>query len=211
MRKNQKGITLIALVITIIVLLILAGVTISRVVKKDGVINKASQSAQSTAIARAREEIERAVNDAMADSMIDSDGVFLAERIDEQLDLLARRGSDIDGITYEYRRNNQEDSGDAIQRRAGNVIFEKQEDMELAVLAAKKEPAEELTKAKATTIGKPVINTFIVYYKGTDVLHGVLNMGNGDFDFEDPNKPVQLDPIKEEEAAKEEDVEEYCK
>ena len=39
--KNQKGITLIALVITIIVLLILAGVTISLTVGKNGALSRA--------------------------------------------------------------------------------------------------------------------------------------------------------------------------
>lgn len=46
--KNQKGITLIALVITIIVLLILAGVTISMVVGDSGVLSKADTSKTKT-------------------------------------------------------------------------------------------------------------------------------------------------------------------
>lgn len=43
--KNQKGITLVALVITIVVLLILAGVTISMVMGDNGVL-KNSQKAK---------------------------------------------------------------------------------------------------------------------------------------------------------------------
>ena len=39
--KNQKGITLIALVITIIVLLILAGVSISMISGDDGIATQA--------------------------------------------------------------------------------------------------------------------------------------------------------------------------
>ena len=42
--KTQKGITLIALVITIIVLLILAGVTINMVLGDDGIIQNAQQA-----------------------------------------------------------------------------------------------------------------------------------------------------------------------
>jgi len=38
--KNEKGITLIALVITIIVLLILAGVTIAMLTKENGILRK---------------------------------------------------------------------------------------------------------------------------------------------------------------------------
>ena len=42
--KQQKGITLIALVITIIVLLILAGITINLTIGQDGIITKAQQA-----------------------------------------------------------------------------------------------------------------------------------------------------------------------
>lgn len=45
MLKEQKGITLVALVVTIIVLLILAGVTITLVLGQNGIIGKA-QNAQ---------------------------------------------------------------------------------------------------------------------------------------------------------------------
>jgi len=44
MLKGQKGITLVALVITIIVLLILAGVTISLTLGDNGLLNRAEQA-----------------------------------------------------------------------------------------------------------------------------------------------------------------------
>ena len=43
-KKEEKGITLVALVVTIIVLLILAGVTLNIVLDNDGIINKAQQA-----------------------------------------------------------------------------------------------------------------------------------------------------------------------
>lgn len=46
MLKGQKGITLVALVITIIVLLILAGITISLVIGDNGLLNKATGAGQ---------------------------------------------------------------------------------------------------------------------------------------------------------------------
>ena len=42
--KNERGITLIALVVTIVVLLILAGITINTVVDRNGVLGKAQQT-----------------------------------------------------------------------------------------------------------------------------------------------------------------------
>ena len=44
-RKEEKGITLVALVVTIIVLIILAGVTLNIILDNDGIINKAKQAA----------------------------------------------------------------------------------------------------------------------------------------------------------------------
>ena len=43
-RKNERGITLIALVVTIIVLIILATVSINMVAGENGLIKKAQQS-----------------------------------------------------------------------------------------------------------------------------------------------------------------------
>ena len=42
--KQERGITLIALVVTIVVLLILAGVSISLVINNNGVISKAKEA-----------------------------------------------------------------------------------------------------------------------------------------------------------------------
>ncbi|MBO5478369.1 MAG: hypothetical protein J6A04_01415 [Clostridia bacterium] len=44
MLKGQKGITLVALVITIIVLLILAGITISLTLGQDGILKRAQEA-----------------------------------------------------------------------------------------------------------------------------------------------------------------------
>ena len=47
-KNTNKGITLIALVITIIVLLILAGVSISMLTGENGVLTKATESKEET-------------------------------------------------------------------------------------------------------------------------------------------------------------------
>ena len=48
MLKNEKGITLIALVVTIVVLLILAAITITLAVNNNGVYNRALEAQQAT-------------------------------------------------------------------------------------------------------------------------------------------------------------------
>ena len=54
MKKNQNGITLIALVVTIIVILILAGITI-QVVLQGGIFDQANKASESYKIADLRE------------------------------------------------------------------------------------------------------------------------------------------------------------
>ena len=57
-RKKNKGITLIALVITIIVLLILAGVSIATLTGDNGLLSKAQEAKEKTEEARRKEEQE---------------------------------------------------------------------------------------------------------------------------------------------------------
>ena len=56
--KNEKGITLIALIITIIVLLILAGVSISMVVGENGILNRATDAKTKTDLAKEHENVQ---------------------------------------------------------------------------------------------------------------------------------------------------------
>ena len=60
--KSNKGITLIALVITIIVLLILAGVSIAMLTGENGILTQANNSKYSTARSEAVEKINLALN-----------------------------------------------------------------------------------------------------------------------------------------------------
>ena len=65
--RKENGITLIALVITIIVLLILAGVTIAMLTGENGLLSRASSTGPESAIAAAKEEVMLIWNDEMAD------------------------------------------------------------------------------------------------------------------------------------------------
>ena len=58
--KNQKGITLLVLVITIVVLLILAGVTIATLTGENGILTRAQEAKEKTEEAAKREEAELA-------------------------------------------------------------------------------------------------------------------------------------------------------
>ena len=81
--KEMKGITLVALVVTIVVLLILAGVSINTVLGDDGIIKKAKDAAEATKRASAEEEMNRLVLEyqlAKNDETLES---FLQEKVTE--------------------------------------------------------------------------------------------------------------------------------
>ena len=75
--KNEKAITLIALVITIIVLIILAGVSINLVLGNDGIITKAREARENTVVGQEKEQVELAYVSAavkkLGDSVTDTD------------------------------------------------------------------------------------------------------------------------------------------
>ena len=56
--KNNKGITLVALVVTIIVLIILAGISINLILGDNGIITIAKKAKENTELAKVEEETE---------------------------------------------------------------------------------------------------------------------------------------------------------
>lgn len=67
--RNNKGITLIALVITIIVLLILAGVSIAMLTGDNGILTQAGNAKTDTAKAEAEEAVKLTLNEIIANDM----------------------------------------------------------------------------------------------------------------------------------------------
>ena len=67
-KKLNKGITLIALVITIIVLLILAGVSIAMLTGENGILSQAQKAGEQTDIGQEKEAIALAYNGARAEN-----------------------------------------------------------------------------------------------------------------------------------------------
>jgi Tfp pilus assembly protein PilE len=65
--KNNKGITLIALVVTIIVLLILAGVSIAMLTGQNGILNRASQSATQSAVGNTKDLVAMKVAESITE------------------------------------------------------------------------------------------------------------------------------------------------
>ena len=94
--RKQKGITLIALIITIIVLLILAGISIATLTGENGILTQASKAKEETIIAREKEGISVALTEYMS-------RIITAET-DEEInsiilgleEIMRRNGNDVD-------------------------------------------------------------------------------------------------------------------
>ena len=65
--KRNNGITLIALVVTIIVLLILAGISINMLTGQNGILNRATEAKNTTGEAQERENIQVAITSAQTE------------------------------------------------------------------------------------------------------------------------------------------------
>ena len=81
--KAQKGITLLVLVVTIIVLLILAGITISAITGNNGIIKNAGQAKEETEIANEKEIVEKATVQAMGNNKY---GNIVEDELQSELD-----------------------------------------------------------------------------------------------------------------------------
>ena len=90
-RKNQKGITLIALVITIIVLIILASVSIAMLTGENGILKKATTAKEKTIEAEDEEKIQLAVL-----ASRDNNGDFSKDLLKEELKKYGLNGEDDD-------------------------------------------------------------------------------------------------------------------
>ncbi len=94
--NNQTGITLVALVVTIVILLILAGVSISLILDNNGIIQKSKVAR--TQYGEASENEEIALNTAYDDM----NAVLDDEDTNKNLDIFECDGSTITGIKSEY-------------------------------------------------------------------------------------------------------------
>ena len=81
--KNNKGVTLIALIITIIVLLILAAVGITMVVGQNGILSRAKEAKATTEYKSAEEKVGLAVSSAIAKSNY---GELTTENLKEEVE-----------------------------------------------------------------------------------------------------------------------------
>ena len=94
--NTQKGVTLMALAVTIIVMLILAGVTISTLIGNSGITSRATEARDKNAIAKVEEEAQIEYSDLLMNNQIDSIGEDIT--IGNIKERLERKGYEIKTI-----------------------------------------------------------------------------------------------------------------
>ncbi len=84
-KNTSKGITLIALVITIIVLLILAGISIATLIGDNGILTKARKAKEEQLIAQYKEEINLIIAEEIAERKIEAKPELMIESLDTRI------------------------------------------------------------------------------------------------------------------------------
>ena len=96
-KKQQKGITLIALVVTIIILLILAGVSIAMLTGNNGVLTQAKSAKENTRVGEVQEKVKLAAQAALTDNL--GNGIE-KEKFQEELNNMFTQGEQV-GLEYD--------------------------------------------------------------------------------------------------------------
>lgn len=95
--RNERAITLIALIITIIILLILSGVTIILLTGENGIMNKAIIASEATKKANAKERLQTYLIDIQAEKISEGKKVSL-ECLDEKSQELSEKGVKVENL-----------------------------------------------------------------------------------------------------------------
>lgn len=113
-KTKESGITLIALVVTIIVLLILAGISIAMLTGSNGIITKANESDYETVRGEAQERINLALDGAFTDLLTEK-YVKSAEASLDEAEIIKENGLGEDAAilhgTYKVKINKGAQSG----------------------------------------------------------------------------------------------------
>lgn len=132
--RQNKGITLVALVITIIVLLILAGVTIATLVGDNGILNKATKAKASTEVAGEKEEVELAY---MEGTMEGTDTQTVLNKTKEILEKTERYNTTILGsmmtVISKSTGNVYEINGSKIEYKGVSGIYSDKEPIMMSI------------------------------------------------------------------------------
>ena len=118
-RKQERGITLIALITTIIVLLILAGISIGAITGSNGIIGQAQSAKEETEIAKEKEIIDISTVEAMGKN---NRGNLEEEEFQNVIDKHTNEKADVTDIGEEFEVFFEESNRYYIVDKDGNIL-----------------------------------------------------------------------------------------
>lgn len=128
-KKYEKGITLVALVVTIVVLLILAGVSISTVIGDNGIITKAKEAETKTNEGQAKDEMSLVVVEYYVSESNETLEEFLKSKIPDRIDKVTNNNGTLtivkDGytLTVDNVDNSQKDNSQKEDKLANQIVL----------------------------------------------------------------------------------------
>ena len=122
--KNEKGITLVALVITIIVLLILAGVTLAMVMGDSGIFGKANSAKEKTQLSNAEETIRLEVLENKVKEKTGDVEALTNDQLKEKIaKKLTEQGYTVSGSTVTYYEDKTIDIEDYLEKESTYTAY----------------------------------------------------------------------------------------
>lgn len=140
--KSNKAITLVALVLTIIILIILAGVSVSVLFNQDGIITKAKQAQKSTEISKITEQLELEKEN----YLLENEEKTLT--LEGYIDYIINKGI-VDNI-----QNGADENSKIITVNNYMFLIEKEEQSELKIKYIGENNSESLILIKSITLNK---------------------------------------------------------
>ena len=106
--RKEKGITLIALIVTIVILIILAGISINLLIGEDGLIEKAKKGSDTYSQQQAKEKLELALADLAIDKATDTmynQNTYIDNKLIQQGMIVNENIITVDGWQFEIDRS----------------------------------------------------------------------------------------------------------
>ena len=118
-KEEERGITLITLIITVIVLLILAGITVSNLTGDNGIIKKAEEARNETEIAQGKEELQGKYMENYVNKLEKVTVDEFLEYLEEGINTKTENGknyAEVEGKIYEIKEENGQIQIEYIER-----------------------------------------------------------------------------------------------
>ena len=167
MKKRSKGITLISLAITIAVLIILAGVSVSAILGDDGIIKRAQESANLTKKSESKEIINRAILEFRLTEGYDTLEDFLKTKIPNKIDNVINNGDgtltiEKDGYSVTVKNRTKKDNSSKGDNTIDDVKPEPEPTptIEAVKVVANNDGTGDALGEASTALGKTLYITF---------------------------------------------------